>query len=348
MSTLRFVVLICVPFLMHGNTLLAQWVQSNAGLPGDRVIQTFAVSPNGAGGTNLFAGDTEHGVFLSTNNGASWTEVNSGLTDTYVYDLGLDVSGNLFAGTEFGRVFRSTNNGASWAAANTGLTSTNVVYAFAASGTNFFAGTEGNGVFRSTNGGTNWTAVNSGLTTMNIFAFAVSGPNLFAGIPGGVFLSTNNGANWTSVNTTGFFATVLDLAISGEYILAGTFGGVWRRPLSQMVTSVEMLSPDVPMHFNLDQNYPNPFNPVTNFKFSIVPPPRQTDGGLAGRAGNSQLTILKVYDLLGREVATLVNEVMSPGTYTVQWDAAGMASGVYFYRLTTADFVQTRKLVLLR
>jgi hypothetical protein len=82
-----------------------------------------------------------------------------------------------------------------------------------------------------------------------------------------------------------------------------------------------------------EQNYPNPFNPMTNLQFSIV---------------NRQLTILKVYDLLGREVATLVNEVRQPGTYTAHWDASGVASGVYIYRLSAGNFVQCKKLLLLR
>ena len=83
----------------------------------------------------------------------------------------------------------------------------------------------------------------------------------------------------------------------------------------------------------LEQNYPNPFNPVTNFKFSIA---------------NCQLTILKVYDVLGREVATLVNEVKQAGTYTVRFDASNLASGVYLYRLKSGNLVDVKKFVLLK
>jgi hypothetical protein len=100
-----------------------------------------------------------------------------------------------------------------------------------------------------------------------------------------------------------------------------------------LVTSVDQTSSHIPARFALNQNYPNPFNPATNCQFSIA---------------NRQLTILKVYDVLGQEVATLVNEVKQPGTYTVQWDASGVASGVYFYRLQAGGFVQTKKLLLLR
>jgi serine protease len=89
----------------------------------------------------------------------------------------------------------------------------------------------------------------------------------------------------------------------------------------------------VPSHYALLQNYPNPFNPTTTIQFSIV---------------NSQYTILKVYDVLGREVATLVNEMRQPGTYSVPFDARNLASGVYMYRLEAGSFIQTRKLLLLR
>jgi hypothetical protein len=89
----------------------------------------------------------------------------------------------------------------------------------------------------------------------------------------------------------------------------------------------------VPTGFSLAQNYPNPFNPTTKIQFTIV---------------NRQLTIVKVYDVLGSEVATLVNEVKEPGTYTVQFNGSNLASGVYFYRLHAGEFTQTKRLMSLK
>jgi hypothetical protein len=88
-----------------------------------------------------------------------------------------------------------------------------------------------------------------------------------------------------------------------------------------------------PGGFALEQNYPNPFNPLTTIQFTIV---------------DRQPTILRVYDLLGREVATLVDETLAAGAYTREWDATGRPSGVYFCRLQTAGYVETKKLVLAR
>lgn len=89
----------------------------------------------------------------------------------------------------------------------------------------------------------------------------------------------------------------------------------------------------VPSLFSLEQNYPNPFNPTTEIQFSIA---------------NTQFTILKVYDILGREVAVLVDETKSPGTYEVQFDASGLASGVYLYRLTAGSYVETQRMVVVK
>ena len=89
----------------------------------------------------------------------------------------------------------------------------------------------------------------------------------------------------------------------------------------------------IPDNFVLEHNYPNPFNPTTTIQFSIT---------------HSASTELTIYDLLGREVATLVNEMMTPGTYKVKWDANAVASGIYFYRLRSGEFSETKRMLLLK
>ena len=88
-----------------------------------------------------------------------------------------------------------------------------------------------------------------------------------------------------------------------------------------------------PKEFGLNQNYPNPFNPVTSIKYSVA---------------FTQHVQLKVYDLIGNEIAVLVNETKSPGTYTIEFSSAKLASGTYFYRLQSGDFVQTKKMIILK
>ncbi|MFA6979691.1 MAG: choice-of-anchor D domain-containing protein [Ignavibacteriaceae bacterium] len=88
-----------------------------------------------------------------------------------------------------------------------------------------------------------------------------------------------------------------------------------------------------PKEFGLNQNYPNPFNPVTSIKYSVA---------------FTQHVQLKVYDLIGNEIAVLVNETKAPGTYIIEFSSAKLASGTYFYRLQSGDFVQTKKMIILK
>jgi len=100
------------------------------------------------------------------------------------------------------------------------------------------------------------------------------------------------------------------------------------------------LSPDyvaanqpIPLTYELFQNYPNPFNPATTIQYSVP---------------GTQYVSLKIYDVLGREVATLLDDTKQPGIYSVMWDARGFSSGVYFYRLRAGGYVDTKKLILVK
>jgi N-acetylneuraminic acid mutarotase len=104
-------------------------------------------------------------------------------------------------------------------------------------------------------------------------------------------------------------------------------------PPQGTASAVESNQPGVPMEYSLCQNYPNPFNPTTTIHYSVP---------------STQYVSLKVYNVLGREVALLVSDTRQPGTYTVRWDASGLSSGVYFYRLTAGKYVDTKKMILLR
>jgi photosystem II stability/assembly factor-like uncharacterized protein len=104
------------------------------------------------------------------------------------------------------------------------------------------------------------------------------------------------------------------------------------------VIEVEIGSPD---EFNLSQNYPNPFNPRTKIKFTIP-------SVIASETKQSQLVTLKIYDVLGNEVSTLVNEEKVAGTYEVEFSAVALSSGIYFYQLKAGSFVQTMKMILIK
>ncbi|MBI5471001.1 MAG: T9SS type A sorting domain-containing protein [Ignavibacteriae bacterium] len=120
-------------------------------------------------------------------------------------------------------------------------------------------------------------------------------------------------------------------------VFAGSFLlGVWKRPVSE-ITSVQLTSSTLPQQFELLQNYPNPFNPTTTIRFAVP-----------AKVGTGHALSLRVFDVLGKEVATLVNEEMQPGTYDATFDAGNLASGIYLYRLQAGDFVSTKRMVLMK
>ncbi|MDE3058522.1 MAG: T9SS type A sorting domain-containing protein, partial [Bacteroidota bacterium] len=103
--------------------------------------------------------------------------------------------------------------------------------------------------------------------------------------------------------------------------------------ISRVTSVIQKPDPLQPKQFSMDQNFPNPFNPSTNIRFEIPV---------------SGFVSLKVYDVLGREVVTLVNERKSPGTYNVNFDASGLPSGIYLYQLNSPEGTLTKKMVLLK
>ena len=93
---------------------------------------------------------------------------------------------------------------------------------------------------------------------------------------------------------------------------------------------------EIPSDYKLFQNYPNPFNPLTKIRFSLPNP----------SSGEGPGVRLVVYNVLGKEVATLVNETLAPGNYEVEWNASNHPSGIYFYRLTAGDYTEAKKMIL--
>ncbi len=133
---------------------------------------------------------------------------------------------------------------------------------------------------------------------------------------GGTIIAWVDGRNFSQTGGYDIYAQ----RVGADGLLGGT-------------TDVDQIADPIPLEFTLSQNYPNPFNPSTTMSFSIQ---------------NRAEVSLKIFNFLGEEVATLVSGNRDAGTHTVQWDATGQPSGVYFCRLLTTDFVQTEKLVLVR
>ncbi|MDZ7294203.1 MAG: T9SS type A sorting domain-containing protein, partial [candidate division KSB1 bacterium] len=283
------------------------------------------------------------GVFKSANGGANWSAANAGLTELHVYALEVDpqTPTTLYAGTG-GGLFKSVNAGSSWSAINTGLGDLNVrCLAIDPQDPNtLYVGTYGGGVFKSTNGGSSWHAVNNGLTYPWVGALAIHPETttiVYAGTYGpGVFQSTDGGMSWSAVNTGLLAGRVYALAMEPQdpsTLYAATNAGVWKRPLSEMGTSVEEVAGRGLQEYDLAQNYPNPFNSQTVIRYQVP---------------SASCVRLTLRDALGREVRVLAEGWVGAGVHEARLEASQLPSGVYLYCLEAGQFKAERKLLLVK
>ncbi|OYV87877.1 MAG: hypothetical protein B7Z63_01725 [Ignavibacteriae bacterium 37-53-5] len=292
----------------------------------NKSFTTVATSPG------VVLAGTGAGIYVSRDQGSTWSLSDSGLTNLSV--TGFAVTGpGIFAGTNGGGVFLSTDNGATWKAMNSGLTNTGIT-CLEANGQNLYAGTS-KGPYLSTTNGASWGSIVTGLSNSAANTLAANGSLLFVGTPNGVYLSIDNGTTWTPLNNglPAANTNVTSMAILGSDVFAGmSGGGIFRGSLSE-ITGVQVSHTGVPGGYALSQNYPNPFNPTTVISYRLPEP---------------GVVSLRVYDVLGREVATLVEGRQSVGNHEVEFNGSRFASGVYFYRLISGRFSETKKMLMLK
>lgn len=346
------------------------WAAKNAGITNPYISALCASGNYILAGTQSYStsgsgivtpGDTGvqwGGIYRSSDNGNTWTFIDSSST----FSINALVSlGNTVIAAPYSYADRSTDNGLTWSSVDSGLSissypNTSIavsILSFAASGSAIYAGANQYGVFVSTDDGVSWKATD--VTLGQIPALAISGKNVFAA--GQTGYNINNGwryrstiyrsasdslSSWTPIDS-GFVDVSLPppylpppvkvIIADGSYLFAGTEGaGVWKIPLSQ-ITGIESDTRSTPGSFTLFQNYPNPFNPTTVISYQLPT--------------NSYVT-LKVFDILGRKVETLVDGRQEAGVHSVKFNGAGLSSGVYFYRLKGGKYSITRKLLLLK
>jgi photosystem II stability/assembly factor-like uncharacterized protein len=283
----------------------------------------------------LYAGcfDT---LFESSDCGETWSVTSAFTHCSEIFSILANNNGDLFLATRDG-LLRSQDKGQHWTkSANVtpgifGLRS----LARNSKGT-LFAGTDG--VFRSTDEGASWQQTLAGVESAEL---AVDGNDcIYAATLTGVYRSTDAGDSWAEfnsgfVNHGGAVTVIAYDSVSGHVYAVQDSGGVARtiNPAYIRISNGIALNHLPPAAFVLDQNYPNPFNPSTTIRYAV--PHR------------SHVTLV-VYNTLGQQVATLVNEDQEAGYREVKFDAQDLSSGVYFYRLKAADFVATKKLLILR
>lgn len=292
-------------------------------------------------------------IWRSTNQGKKWTRLPlgpaAGLTSLAIDPVNDSV---LYAG-HLGALLKSTDWGATWQQLNLGFqwssgttvavdpSNRNVVYA-----TVYSSGTGLGGVFKSTDAGLTWAEKNNGLDIEHrrIQAFAINPSypeNLLVGIGSIdnnlIYRSTNGGGEWVA------FANGLPDSGHVESIAFDTLNnrvfigvGAWNASgvyVLDGILNVDIIAKQIPAFFALHQNYPNPFNASTVIAFEI--PQR------------SRVSI-SIYDVLGQELSRLVDDERGAGSYSVAWDAFGVASGVYFAVMKSEVHTATRKIVLIK
>lgn len=199
---------------------------------------------------------------------------------------------------------------------------------------NIIYGVTQNRIYISYDNGLTWTS--SGFP-YNLNTLEVSPDNndiIYAGTQTGLYRSTNKGASWYAYNNS-FTPSKNVIGLSkemnsGDTVIVSTDDGVYK-VFRDFLTGVDNSNNLIPEEYRLEQNFPNPFNPSTKIKFELMKP---------------GLTSLKIYDGLGREVSTLVNDALQAGSYEVEFNASDHSSGIYYYKIISGEFSETRKMIL--
>ncbi|MGB9697314.1 MAG: T9SS type A sorting domain-containing protein [Ignavibacteria bacterium] len=275
-------------------------------------------------GSQVLASSMGQGkIYSTTNNGLNWTTITTGLSGH------LAISGNrIYCAGSGLRV--TTNNGASW----------NIIHnsggiSVVADDSLVIFGTQDGDIYRSTNYGQTWTKTYS-VSQAYVYSLYKYGSYIFAGTDSGFVVSTDGGLSFFNRNQNLGASRITAIMVYNNYVYVanGNYAAVpvavWRRQLADVI-GIKSISSQVPSAYKLFQNYPNPFNPTTVFRFDLPV---------------SSHTKLIIYDVIGREIKTLVNDKLNPGTYEVQWDGSGYSSGVYFYRLVTEGYQESKKMIL--
>ena len=234
----------------------------------------------------------------------------------------------IWFGTGNTRVYY-TEGGSSW----TSQTTTGLVNSFAIWFNDTARGMVGGTVLLSTiTGGTLWTPVAGAPGTGSINGITGADNNWWYVRGTGIYYSSNNGLIWSTDYTapSGSHQHISKSRTGNVMWAVRTAGGIAK---SLGPIGIEPISSEIPKSYSLYQNFPNPFNPSTTIRFDI---------------SKESFVKITVFDETGREISTLVNENLRAGKYEIHWAASMHASGMYFYKLESAGFVETKKMVLIK
>jgi M6 family metalloprotease-like protein len=303
------------------------WQSSFLTVPGGRLYAISMVS----GMTGWLAG-TGGTMYKTTNGGSNWTLVTPG-TPRILRSVFFKDGAHGWAVGDGGTIASTADSGKSWTVRTLSDTLAFNAVEFTDSLVGCIAGRYGR-VYRTTNGGTSWTLQSIPTRShLNAIAFRGRDSGWIAGDNGTMLRSVDGGGTWSAM-LSGTMVSLRCIGTPGgptQWVSGAS--GILLRSASTATGDVPEGAAGEPYACALEQNYPNPFNPNSDIRYQI---------------SEFRMVRLAVYDLLGREVAVLVNEKKNPGTYTVTWNASGMASGVYIYRMIAGSSMLARKMLLLK
>jgi photosystem II stability/assembly factor-like uncharacterized protein len=290
-----------------------------------------------------FASGTDNYLHKTVNGGNNWLGVGAGLSVSNVNTLFFADTSIGYAGTSDPRLAKTTDGGVTWVddgditGTITDIYFIDTNHGWAVGGTDIL--TYDSGI---------WTQQNNttGFSLYSVF-FLNENEGWIVGNGGTILHSTDGGVNWTAQasGTVALLRDVFFTSATNGYVV-GNSGTILHYT---QITDIDDVTTQ-PTEFKLEQNYPNPFNPITKIKFTIPTPPSSSP--LAKGRNEVGFVSLKVYDVLGNEVATLVNEEKAPGIYETEFNPASSiknpASGIYFYQLKAGDYLETKKMILMK
>jgi hypothetical protein len=231
-----------------------------------------------------------------------------------------------------GAASKTNDGGITWKPLQTGVTKTFNSLHFVNDSVGWMVGFDGT-IIRTTDGGSTWTPHNAGSASyLASVRFADDSTGWICGEAGLILKTTDGGESW-NIEQSNASATLMSLFVKDSaHIWACGLGGSVVRYTPGMILNADNEKTEA-MHFELFQSYPNPFNPSATIKFSI---PR------------SETVTLKIFDILGKEVRTIIQGWYEAGTHSVQFDATGLATGTYMYRLKAGTLHATQRMVLMK
>jgi photosystem II stability/assembly factor-like uncharacterized protein len=297
--------------------------------------------------TGFAAGDSGL-IIRTTNTGSNWEQINSGVTNKLTNVCFSNSSTGFIS--RYNNLLKTTDGGQNWSAQTF---PGNILCIYFLNSITGFIGNENFYLYRTSNGGNNWTY--QGVHMIKNISFANSTTGIAVLDSQVIYRTTDCGLTWNGyyLRTDQGFNDI-KFTNSGTGYLVGSYGAILKTTNGGEPFGIKHISSEIPKSFYLSQNYPNPFNPRTKIKFEIPASPNPSKGGgLSVR--------LFVYDILGRKVASLIpplwggqsegllsEERLKPGTYEVEFDGTNYPSGVYFYKLSSETFSDTKKMVLIK